>query len=193
MKKIILPFLVIALAAIVVACGSKSKLISEISGSWTGNPERIGIAGQYDADMVSTYEFLPEGQAIISAMVSVDKSMPASDDVVVPVSLNAAATVSVTGTYEVVSEDEVRITPDMNTLTVNVDPSAVTAEYNKLSGGDQPDLVTITPEYAKQIKSELTAAMQKYIPEASNISSIKIDGSNMNASINSNAVELHKN
>ncbi len=193
MKKIILPFLVIALAAVVVACGSKSKLLSEISGSWTATPERISVAGQYEANTITTYEFLPDGEAIISAMVSVDKAMPTSDDVVAPVSLNASATVSVSGTYEVVSDDEIRISPNMSTLSVNVDPSAVAVEYDKLSTGEQPDMVTITRDYAKKINSELTTEMQSYLPQISNLSSIKIDGAMMKATVDNKTVDLHKN
>lgn len=192
MKRIALPFLVIAVAAIVAACGSKGKLASEIIGSWTSTPEKVNVAGQYEADVIVTYEFLPGGQAIISAMASVDKAMPTDEAVVAPVSLNAAATVSVSGTYEIESGSEVRIAPDMSTLQVNVDPSAVAVEYDKLSTGEQPEVATITPEYAQKLKVELSSAMRDYIPEISTISKIAIDKQSMRAEINGKASDLRK-
>lgn len=179
-------------AVAVTACGSKEKLTGEIEGTWTATPQRIEVTSQYDADVVKVYELLPDGQAIISAMISTEKSLPATDSVVEPVSLNAAATATMSGTYTAVSDDEVRISLDPKSLKVNVDPKAVNFMYNKFNTQEAPEVTTLTASYAKQLTDELTPVISVDFFGAATLSDIKVKGDEMICRIDGSRVTLHK-
>lgn len=192
MKNVIIPFLVIIAAAVIVGCGSKEKLASEVEGSWTAQPQRIPVEGQYEADIIKTYEFLPGGQFVMSAMISADKAMPATDEITAPVSLNAAATATAAGTYEAVSRDEIRINLDLASFKVIVDPAAVAIDYDALTTQEAPVAADISAKYAAELTSELTPAVKAAFIGGSSLSKIEIKGSMMKAVVGAQPATLHK-
>lgn len=192
MKKTILPFMLFAAAA-VTACGSKEKLAAEVEGTWTSTPQRIEVTSQYYADVVKVYEFMPDGQAVISAMISTEKALPDTDTIVEPVSLNAAATATMTGTYTAVSDDEIRITLDPKSLKVNVDPKAVSFMYDGLTTQEAPEVTALSASYAKQLTDELTPVMSADFFGAATLGDIKVKDSDMTCRVDGSKITLHKN
>jgi len=191
MKKTILSFMLFAAAAI-TACGSKEKLTDEIEGTWTSTPQRIEVTSQYEADVVKVYELLPDGQAVISAMISTEKPLPDTSTLVEPVSLNAAATATMSGTYTVVSDSEIRITLDPKSLKVNVDPKAVRFMYDRLTSQEAPEVTALSATYARQLTDELTPVISADFFGAATLSGIKINGDKMTCRIDGSSVTLYK-
>ncbi len=179
-------------AAAVTACGSKEKLADAVQGTWTSVPQKIEVASQYEADVVKVYELLPDGQAIISAMISTEKSLPGTDEMIEPVSLNAAATATMSGTYEAVSDSEIRIKLDPKSLKMNVDPKAVSFMYDGLTSQEAPEVTALSATYARQLTDELTPVISADFFGAATLSGIKINGDKMTCRIDGTTVTLHR-
>lgn len=180
-------------AAAITSCGSKEKLADEVQGTWTSVPQKIEVTSQYEADVVKVYELLPDGQAIMSAMISTEKALPDTDEMIEPVSLNAAATATMSGTYAAVSDSEIRITLDPKSLRVTVDPKAINFMYDGLTTQEAPELTTLSATYAKQLTDELTPVISADFFGSATFTDIKLNDNTMTCQIDGSTVTLHKN
>lgn len=176
-KHIIFPAIIFAVIAI-VSCQNKEGLAKKVSGTWQSVPEHIVDTDSFSVDMIKSFEFAPlqdaEGTLIISAMLSIEKYMPESDSIVSPLTVNAAAIASVTGTYEAVSFDKIILKPEASTFTLSVDTTAVSYDYDVLDENAAPSLEHLKPAWVKEFQSYLLPIVKENFLRCDTLSKIKL-------------------
>lgn len=176
-KHIIFPAIVFAVIAL-VSCQNKEGLAKKVNGTWQSVPEHIINTDSISVSLIKSYEFAPmqdaEGTLIISAMLSIEKYMPESDSIIAPLTVNAAAVASVTGTYEAVSYDKIILHPDASTFSLSVDSAAVSYNYNALDNNAAPDLVNLKPQWAAEFKRDLSKAVKENFMRCDTLTKVKV-------------------
>lgn len=181
---------------VMAACGSRGKLARNIEGSWSSVPERIEIAGFYSTQLTKTFEFMPRsdngGDVVVSAAISSSKAMPSSDSIIAPVSVNAAASAYVTGTYSVSAHNRIHLALEPSTFRLTVDPDAVDFDYNALTTEEKPDLEALAPQWLKELTAKLTPAVEASMMGTASISDIKMTGNMMHCHMGAIDVTLRR-
>lgn len=176
-KHIIIPAAVFAVIAI-VSCQNKEGLAKKINGTWQSSPEHIVNTDSLSVSMIKSFEFAPaqeaEGTLIISAMLSIEKYMPANDSIVTPLTVNAAAIASVTGKYEAISYDKLVLEPDDATFSLSIDSAAVSYDYNVLENNASPTLTNLRPRMAEYFRAYLTPIVKANFMQCDTLSKIKL-------------------
>lgn len=111
------------------SCDENARLARDIQGSWAGTPERLNDAEDVTSTIVETFTFTPDavnpkakkGNVTITGNVSTTIPIAVS-----PVSISAAATTSIQGSWSIIDDDEIALVLDPKSLQVKVDPEAVT-------------------------------------------------------------------
>ena len=111
----------------ITSCDSKAKLAEAVQGEWTGNPEKVLDTGAASASMVRILEFTrgaadTEGSVTMSALITVENTMQHNDSIVSPLQITASGTATITGVYQAKDDDDIAISLDATSMTVNVDP-----------------------------------------------------------------------
>ena len=96
----------------------------------------------------------------VASTISLSRGADALTPADQPYSLSVAAMASVSGRWEAIDDDEIRIDFDANTLKVSVDPEAVALIANPLSGASQSEVDSLRPQMAQFYQTELTNAMR---------------------------------
>ncbi len=181
-KHIIFPAVVFAVIAL-VSCENKEGLSKKIKGTWQSVPEHIVNTDSISVDIIKSYEFAPaqdaEGTLIISAMLSIEKYMPANDSIISPLTLNSAAVASVTGKYEAIAYDKIVLRPDDSTFSLSVDSAAVSYDYDVLDENAAPDLTRLKPQWATEFRKYLTPILKKNLLQCDTLTKVKINNTLM--------------
>lgn len=176
-KHIIFPAIVFAVISL-VACQNKEGLSKKASGTWQSVPEHIVNTDSFSVDLIKSYEFAPledaNGTLVVSAMLSIEKYMPESDSIISPLTINAAAVASVTGTYEAISYDKIILKPDASTFNLSVDTAAVSYDYDVLDNNAAPSLMNLKSEWVKQFQAYLTPIVKANLMCNDTLTEIKI-------------------
>lgn len=170
------------------SCDSRQKLSDNIQGVWAGNPEEINDAGATRATATRMMEFTStgnsgEGNVTLSAYVTVENTLPANDSIVTPLTVSASGTVSITGYYQAKDDDDLLLTLDASTLTVNVDPDAVQLNYNVLSQDSAPELTTLKPAATVLARQQMEQAARSLLLNINEIEDVKIHGNMLTCEI----------
>ena len=171
------------------SCSDKAKLAEAIQGEWTGNPEKILDTGAADASMVRVLEFSPgsadtEGNVTMTAMITVENTMPFNDSIVTPLQISASGTAVISGVYQVKDHDELIISLDVTSMSVTVDPDAVALNYNVLTQNSAASVDQLKPGATVLATQQINRAAQNAFSNITEIDDIHVKGNVMSCEIN---------
>lgn len=198
-KTLTLAILIAGTLTALTSCSEKAKLAQSITGSWSGQSERVETPNQPTTTTVTRiYTFVTDensstgGTFEATADFSVEsgtKLLPAGTQPIA-VTVNGNATIS--GRWEAIDDDEIMISYDSNTLKVTVDPQEVVLEYNIASQTSEPIQENIKPEIAKAVERLITAEMRHNVFTGTKFDDIKIKGTLMSCEINKKDYTFHR-
>lgn len=95
----------------------------------------------------------------------------------VPYQVNVAAATSVTGdwNYTEAGDDDLVLTFDMSSLSVEVDPDGVTFSQDLLTGAQQPVIDSLTAVTAERWKTEITTAIKNRLAAFATIHDVDVE------------------
>lgn len=169
-----------ALMMVAGACTDGSKLAGEMEGSWSGAPERFTVSEAATATMTPIYTFevgadnQKGGDVTVAMMVSA--IMPVNspmDQVVLPFQVTVSAVGTVEGAWSV-DGDDVNLDLNLNTLNVNVNPDNVTTADDALTDQTMTYWQTNRPAVAKQLESQISAALSTRLLAMRRFEDVKI-------------------
>lgn len=177
-----------AILVTMTSCDSGAKLISELQGEWTGNPERILDSGAASASMVRVLEFTrgaadTEGTVTMTALITVENTMEFNDSIVTPLQISATGTATITGTFQAKDRDELLVSLDATSLNVEVDPQAVQLNYNIISESSAPIIEKLKPGAAILATQQINHAAQSAFTNITEIDDIEIKNNIMTCEI----------
>lgn len=183
--------------ALLTGCDSRAKLCESIQGEWTGNPERLLDTGAATASLVRVLEFTEgstdcEGTVTMMAMITVENAMQFNDSLVSPLQITASGTAMITGVYQAKDDDELMISLDVTSISVNVDPEAVQLNYNVLSEESKPIVEKLRPGAMVLATQQINRAAQNIFSNVTKIDDIHVKGSIMTCEINDHDLIFNK-
>lgn len=190
MKKVSL--LIAAIVAIITlqSCDEKARLAEQIEGSWASSPEKLNTQGDISsASMIEIFEFQIDpdqkssGTLNLSGLVSISSPLGPSSTVNQPISMSASGIISASGSWSATDDDEIMVYIDARTINATVDSSAVVLSYNILSNEDRPDLTTLKPAVAEQVKQQIVLLAGQKISSITKIDDIRIKDKMMSCEI----------
>lgn len=174
--------------AMLTGCDSRARLAESVQGTWTGNPEKLLDTGAATASMVRMMEFTRgatdrEGTVTMTALITVENTMQFNDSLVTPLQITASGNATITGVYQAKDDDELMISLDATSMTVNVDPDGVQLNYNVLSEESKPIVEKLRPGAAVLATQQITRAAQNAFTNISKIDDIHVNGNLMSCEI----------
>ncbi|MBO4978165.1 MAG: hypothetical protein J6C67_05550 [Muribaculaceae bacterium] len=174
-------FTTLAVLFSVTIVSSCSKALN-IQGAWQASPSRLDIPGAADATATVTVDFgtadgSGTGDVNLSAVINIQQAVSADAPAVeMPWMQNIAATASVTGRYMSSEHDDDDIILSLNpsTLTVNVDPSGISYNEDMLSGMDSAAVDSLTAATADRWRVLITNAIRAEFDRYTTIEDVKI-------------------
>lgn len=133
----------------------------DIAGTWQGNV-RNALPGQTQ-EMTVTYDFGKDGKVNTSYLITISEPLPEVDSLVAPYQINVAATATINGTWRYVDgeDDDVSMTLDPASLSVNIDPDAVTFRTNVITAQQAPVLDSLKPAAIAHYTQIVTEAVKR--------------------------------
>lgn len=171
------------------SCDSKARLSEEVQGVWGSAPEQIQDTGAEQATLVRLMEFnasssaQAEGTVTMTALITVENTMPANDSIVAPLEITASGTATISGYYQAIDDDELAVTLDASSLTVSVDPQAVQLNYNALTTESSAQVDKLKPAAAMLASQQIRRAAQNTFYTLNKIDDIKINNKLMSCEI----------
>lgn len=194
MKRFNIKMTALGLVALAMtACSSHP----DVEGSWMGQPTKLAQTGTPDvsgilanSQVMTTMVFAPsesdssKGSVTLMSDISVMDAIGPNDLILQTYELSVSATAAISGTYQFTDEDDMAIALDNNTLTVKVDPSAVTFNANMVTGGQDPQLDTIKPQLAQSYTVSIGTEMQAYYATFQRVDDIHVHDGMLTCEIN---------
>ncbi len=174
---------VIAALGIALVAGMSSCSRQSFDGQWMGNPERIAhLSGASDANATVTISFGESdrtgGRVNISTVIEIEQGIAsfATDTPDAPYETSVTATASASGRYVFTDDDreDIAITYDPGSFTLNVDPAGVTFAQNILTGQQQPVVDSLAAATAERWRTILTPSARELFNRYTTIEDIKI-------------------
>lgn len=172
--------LLVAAAVTVTGCNETARLAKDVTGTWSSAPIELGNDTQGQTTTVETFTFenengTPGGVIMIESMISQQKGM-ATDAVAggSPFAMTVAAKASVSGTWEAIDDDEIRVILDMSSLMVTVDPEAVSLVANPLSGTTSSEIDSLRPAMADFVTADLTGLVKAHYLKYALLDDVKV-------------------
>lgn len=175
----------LAVSSVIVSCSnSEARLAKEISGVWQGTPEAFSDNSAITATIIDFYEFSPatktadgtlSGSVTVTGMVNTTTQIVGDDTSTEPLSFSAAARTSITGTWTVIDDDEISLSFDPQSLTVKVDPDAITDNTISL-GTTFPSVDSIRPGLDKTIEHGIRSALTNRYASMRLMDDVKVNG-----------------
>ncbi len=171
------------------SCNSRAKLAQSIQGEWTSNPEKILDTGAAQATVVRILEFTrgatdTEGAVTMSALVTVENTMPFNDSIQTPLTISASGTATITGVYQAKDDDELMISLDATSLSTQVDPEGVVLNYNVVTEESGSAATKLKPAAVVLATQQINRAAQNLFTNIHEIEDIKVRGNLMQCEIN---------
>lgn len=177
-------FELLTVSAVVVSCSnSEARFAKEIPGVWQGTPEVFSYAPE-TATIVDVFDFAPvtdssastlTGNVSITGMVNTSTQIVGDSALIEPLKLSVSARTSISGTWTVIDDDEIALSLDPQTLTVDVDPDAVLANDSPLPLGS-PDIDSLRPAVCKNIEQSIRTALTTRYTGLRKLDDVKIKG-----------------
>lgn len=183
----------LAFVALLYGCSNpNARLAKDVTGVWQSTPEALNDNSAISGSIVDTFEFgevgttasdAISGPITISGMVNVTTQVVSDTTGVQPTGLSASAHTTVYGTWTVIDEDEISISLDFATLTVDVDPEAVTVNMNTF-GTAEPQLDSIRPALVASIEAGLKQALTLRYGSLTHFDDVKVKGNLLKYEVN---------
>lgn len=167
---------------VITSCDNRAK----IEGSWESSPVKLDLAGTATSSATLCYTFNQDGSMSLTSDINLTEPMNSqADGVLMEYQASVAATASIQGTWQYAPDenDEVIITLDNNSFSIDVDPAAVTFSQNVLDGAQTPEVETMKKQAVERYQKMLTPAMKSYFGERVNLDDIKVDKNFLNCEI----------
>ncbi|MBD5226376.1 MAG: hypothetical protein HDS68_10530 [Bacteroidales bacterium] len=182
-------------ATMLTSCDSSEKLANSIQGEWTGNTERILDTGAAKATAVRVMSFSKgststEGNVTMSAMITVENTMPFNDSIQTPLTITATGIAMITGVYQAKDDDELIISLDATSLSTDVDPEGVQMNYNVMTGEDSSVATKLKPAAVVLATQQINRAAQNMFTDINKIDDIKVKGNLMKCEIGKSDKDL---
>lgn len=189
--------------AALCGCTSNNQFANEVAGSWASNEISLDMPAPEIVNITDLFDFTLDeadnatgGTVIMSGQLSVET--PAEgDEVDMTYAYSAAATATMSGTWNVVkddggTDDEILIMLDPSTFTVNVDPDAVVMRSNILTDEQSPAVDSIPPVLLNKVRTIATHAAERHFLIFRKLEDVKIDKSVMTFEVKDVAYRLEK-
>lgn len=159
-----------------------------IAGVWQGNPSRLEVAGAANAMATTSFDFAPNpdnrsGHLNISSIIEIENPLPgnAESNFAEPYAASIAATASANASYvfEEGDDDDILVSIVPGSLNVVVDPDGVTFDRKILSGMMQSQVDSLSQSMAENMKTIITAAIQREYSKYQKIDDIKVHHGDM--------------
>lgn len=179
MKKSILILSAVAAMLAMTSCDSRQKLSEKLHGIWAGSPEMLTDTGASKASMVRLMEFNPtgtsgEGNVTVTAYITVENVTPANDSIVTPLQITASGTATITGMYQAKDDDELILSLDPTSMTVNVDPDAVQLNFDVMTQDSESRVTTLKPGAVMLTTQQIEHAAHSVFANMTEIDDIKV-------------------
>ncbi len=170
------------------SCNSRAKLAQSIQGEWTSNPEKLLDTGAAQATAVRVLEFTrgttdTEGSITMSALVTVENTMPFNDSIQTPLTISASGTATITGVYQAKDDDELMISLDATSMSTQVDPEGVVLNYNVATEESGAAAAKLKPAAVILATQQINRAAQNLFTNVHEIDDIKVTGNLMKCEI----------
>ena len=197
MKNTAILAIALAGAAALSGCDSRSGLAREIQGEWSSVPELLVNTGAARASLTRVMEFTGtpgrlEGDVTLTALITVENTIPASDSIVAPLTITASGTATITGVYNVRDDDEVGFNLDATSLSIAVDPDAVRLDYDILDGKGASTVDQLRPGALRLATQQISRAAQEVFSRLDGIDDIRIDNDLMSCDIGHKDVSFRR-
>lgn len=161
------------------SCDENARLARDIQGSWAGTPERLNDAEDVTSTIVETFTFTPDavnpkakkGNVTITGNVSTTIPIAVS-----PVSISAAATTSIQGSWSIIDDDEIALVLDPKSLQVKVDPEAVTVSNDIFTDQNIPQVDSLRREVTANIGAQIRRDAETRYLSVKHLDDVKIKG-----------------
>lgn len=174
----------LTVSTVAVSCSSgEARLAKEIPGVWQGTPEIFSDA-PYTATIVDVYDITPAsgtgdsaltGDITITGMVNTTTQIVGDSAFIEPLRLSVSARTGISGTWTVIDDDEIALSLDPRTLTVDVDPDAVLANDTPLPLGSS-DIDSLRPAVCRNIEQNIRTALTTRYTGLRKLDDVKIKG-----------------
>lgn len=175
----------LAVVALLYGCSNLSaRLAQDVAGDWQSTPESLSDNGVLTASIVDFYDFGEPGASdngsytgplSINGMINITTQIAADSTGVQPTELSASARSSVSGTWTVIDDDEIVVSLDLSTISVDVDPQGVALNVPSL-GGREPAVDSISANIAASIKASLAQALTLRYGKINHLDDVKVKG-----------------
>lgn len=170
--------------SVITGCTSgEERLAKEVPGVWQGTPETFTDNAALTASITDVYEFSPAsmtanetltGSVTVTGMVNTTTQIVDSA-FIEPLSLSAAAHTTISGTWTVVDDDEIALSFDLSSLSVQVDPKAVAANNTPITIGT-PAVDSLRPELCANIEHSVKQSLTARYAAMRHMDDVKIKG-----------------
>ena len=199
MNKILTSALLVASMAMITSCNEKAKLADAVTGSWSGQAERVETPNQPTTTTVTRMiTFIPDlnsttgGSLEATALFSVESGTKLQAAGIQPIAVTVNGNATITGRWEAIDDDEIAISFDSKTLTVNIDPNEVVLEYDIATETSEPINESVKPDIAATVTRSMTQVLNHSVFNYAKIDDIKVKGNLMSCEIGKKDYTFHK-
>lgn len=199
MNRIITSTLLVASLAFMTSCNEKARLADSVTGSWSGQAERVDTPNQPTTTTVTRMiRFTPSlnsstgGSLVATAMFSVESGTQLQASGIQPIAVTVNGTATISGQWEAIDDDELAISFDSQTLKVNIDPSEVVLEYDIATQTSDPISEDVKPDIAAAVTRSMTQVLNHSVFNYAKIDDIKVKGNLMSCEIGKKDYTFHR-
>lgn len=172
-------FIILAMATF-IGCTTASDVAEKVSGQWSGTTQRFEKKTMIDGSFTPVFRFdRAEGQNAgavqLTSMVSVTMLVDAPVDSTgtSTVSATASGMATVSGTWRIDDVDEIKLSFDMSTLVIDVDPDVNFELASVWTSYDTPEERIVPAAVYKAFEAQMREGMTASLRALDEIDHIK--------------------
>ena len=159
MKKILLGIVAVGAIAL-TGCDEASRLAGDVSGAWSSTPQMLVNDPGSQATIVETIEFQRDstsngGVVIVSGLISSTGSTSGNEALMQPFEIAASARSTISGTWKAIDDDDITMALDVQSLNVEIDPTALVITSNVLTGDTESNPENVKPQIAQMVRAAI--------------------------------------
>lgn len=165
------------------SCDGAGSLSDKVAGAWTGTPESLPVDAGYSSTIIENYSFQRDsvdgsngGNVLMTGLVSVMTQLPEINWVMEPISLSTSGTVTISGTWRAVDDDELSVSFNPLSIDVNIDPDAVAVSDNILTGQNSVGFDSIKAKAAVNVAAQIRRAVELRYSRIKKFDDVKVKG-----------------
>lgn len=178
MKKILFGAMALTVVAL-TGCNEASRLAGEVSGSWSSTPQMLVNDPGSQATIVEAIDFQRDsdtngGTVIITGLISSTGSTSGNEALMQPFEIAASARSTITGKWTAIDDDDITLALDLQTLKVDIDPTALVISSNVLTGATESNPENVKPQIAQMVRSAIQRQLTARYTSWSKLDDVKI-------------------